>query len=72
MSIVTRCRGCGVEFEADRIAIVAGSWRLCAACRAEEERRDRRRPAAIPCQGCGRPLRDPKRPVCARCLGVTG
>ncbi len=33
MTIVTTCRHCGTEFEADHRAIVAGAWRLCPACR---------------------------------------
>lgn len=33
MSIQTRCRRCGREFEADRAAILSGCWRLCPDCR---------------------------------------
>ncbi len=33
MSIITICRRCGAEFEADHRVIVAGAWRLCPACR---------------------------------------
>lgn len=35
MSILTRCRRCGREYEADRAAILAGPavWRLCPPCR---------------------------------------
>jgi len=33
MSIETRCRRCGREYEADCAAILAGLWRLCPACR---------------------------------------
>ncbi len=31
--ITTTCRRCGTEFEPGREAIVAGTWRLCPACR---------------------------------------
>jgi len=33
VSIVTRCRRCGVEYEADRATILAATWRLCPRCR---------------------------------------
>jgi len=69
VSILTHCRRCGVEFEANRRAIVGGAWRLCPACRDPE-------PSAPPspptdrCAACGRPLRAGKRTICARCFGV--
>ena len=31
--IATICRRCGAEFEPGREAIMAGTWRLCPACR---------------------------------------
>jgi len=35
MSITTRCRRCGREYDADRAAILVGPrwWRLCPTCR---------------------------------------
>lgn len=33
ITINTWCRMCGLEFVADRAAIVAGVWRLCERCR---------------------------------------
>jgi hypothetical protein len=35
--IVTTCGLCGQEFEPDHRAIVAGTWRLCPACRVSED-----------------------------------
>lgn len=32
MSVMVRCRRCGKEFEADRTAILTGTWRLCPDC----------------------------------------
>jgi hypothetical protein len=31
--VVTTCKSCGAEMEADREAIVAGLWRTCPRCR---------------------------------------
>ena len=62
-TITTRCRQCGAEFEPDRRAIVAATWRLCPACRpqpAEEQH----------CTQCGPVLRSNKRTLCASCLGI--
>lgn len=33
MSLSTRCRRCGREYDLDRAAILAGTWRLCPSCR---------------------------------------
>lgn len=33
MTVVTRCRQCHQDFDADRAAILAGAWRLCPTCR---------------------------------------
>ncbi len=33
INISTWCRRCGIEFTADRGAVVAGTWRLCPDCR---------------------------------------
>jgi hypothetical protein len=35
--ITTTCRRCRAEFEPGREAIVAGTWRLCPACRSGED-----------------------------------
>ena len=63
-TFITRCRTCGVEFEPDHAAIMAGRWRICPACQ----------PAAMskpptPCERCGRPLRAATRTLCLSCLG---
>jgi len=70
--ILTTCRRCGAEHEADRRAIVAGAWRLCPRCR--EADRDGE-PPPRPCHqltlgSVRRPLRAGNRPVCGRCLEV--
>lgn len=67
MSILTTCKDCGAEFEADSAAITAGVWRSCPACRLATP------PAQLEggkCQDCGRALRDPKRTICLRCAGI--
>lgn len=37
MRIVVTCRTCGREHEPSREDIIAGRWRVCAACRKQEE-----------------------------------
>jgi hypothetical protein len=62
MTVVVPCRACGKEYEPDRRAIVAGSWRLCPACAPKPAEPSR-------CRECGRPLAG-SRDLCLRCLGV--
>ena len=61
--ITTTCRRCGQEFEPDRRAIVAGSWRLCPACQPQP-------PEETHCERCERLLRTAGRRLCLSCLGV--
>lgn len=61
--IIVTCVRCGVEFQPDRNAIVAGTWRTCPEC------------SPVPtephlCRGCDRPLRLTNRALCAGCLGA--
>lgn len=63
MTIITACRRCGIEFEPDRAAIVAGTWRLCPACRRTHETGQAGR-----CQACGRELRGTSGTLCLSCL----
>ena len=55
----TTCRRCGVEFEPDRAAILAGAWRLCPDCR------DAPSPTNHPSQERrrGAPERPPQKPT---------
>ena len=58
-TFVTRCRQCGAEFEPDRRAIVAATWRLCPACQPQPATR----PAASDVDAsCGR-----NRTLCLGC-----
>jgi len=68
ININTWCRRCGIEFTADRGAILAGTWRRqCPTCPPP----DRGNSVSTMCIGCGRPLRAGSRPVCVRCIAVT-
>lgn len=71
MTISTTCRTCGREFEADRDAFVAGSWRQCPDCRKPQPKPSPELLRLIPCEGgCGRMLRGPRR-MCLPCMGFT-
>ncbi len=65
-AIIAVCRRCGMDFEPDHDAILAGTWRTCLTCR----------PPTTPppddpgsrCESCGRPLRAGHRRMCLACL----
>jgi hypothetical protein len=69
-AVISTCRGCGAEFEADRRTILAGSWRICPACRAVAASPPPDDPGG-PCERCGRPLRAKGRTICLGCLGLS-
>jgi len=69
MTVLTICRVCGAEFEADRDRIVAGEWRTCRPCEAERGRPQH--DVGGQCHTCGRHLRDPRRYLCLSCAGVS-
>ncbi len=66
ITIVARCRACGMEFEPDHDAIVRGAWRVCAGCRLKDAP-EPQQPASR-CEQCGRPLRAGTRTICLGCL----
>jgi len=63
MTIATTCRQCARAFDADRAAIVAGTWRLCPACRetpaATTPVAGAETPAPRRCQRCHLPIAPP-------------
>jgi len=62
------CPDCGTSYSAPRPDVAARARRRpCRTCHPT----DGDNPVSTLCIGCGRPLRDPSRPVCRRCLGAT-
>ena len=60
-AIVTTCRDCGIEFQPDHAAIIAGTWRICLTCRPQASEETH-------CERCGRLLRA-GRILCLSCAG---
>jgi len=69
MTVVTSCRVCGAEYEADRERILAGSWRVCSDC--QSQRRPPEFPVGGRCDRCRRPLRDKRQYICVTCASVS-
>ncbi len=65
-AIITVCLQCGMEFEPDHDAILAGTWRVCPACRTATAPESRA--AESRCEQCGRVLHAGKRTICLGCL----